>query len=108
MKLQQESRKVSFYCDDHNHLVIERSLKVRDVNYITRFESAALQEAIYIYSHHYFQTLISTDQEKNLFLKQYGLSLADPEAKAFKFSTSYRGDLECEAPENIFKIDDGK
>ena len=108
VKLQQEVQKVSFYCDDSNHLVLERSVKEPDALYLNRFEAAALQQAVYTYSHQFFQSLINRDQEKNLLLKQYGLSMADPEAKIFKFSTSYRGDLECEAPENILKLNDSK
>ncbi|MDB5014663.1 MAG: box helicase-like protein, partial [Daejeonella sp.] len=108
VKLKNETRKVSFYCDESNNLVIERSVKEPDAYHLTRFEAAALHEAIYLSPHQFFQSLINTDQEKNKVLKQYGLSLADPESKTFKFSTSYRGDLEFEAPANILKINDNK
>ena len=106
--IQKETQKVSFYCDDSNNLVIERSVREPDVNCLNRFESAALQDAICFYPHHFFQSLINQDQKKSEVLKQYGLSLADPEAKIFKFSNNYHGELQCEVPENILKINDNK
>lgn len=100
--LVQETRDVDFYCDDDNHMVVERSSRPVDYHYLNRFESAALQQAISFYPWGFFQSLINYDEQKKTILAQYGLSPYDPDAKHFKFSDN-RGYLEAHPPENILK-----
>jgi hypothetical protein len=55
----------------------------------------------------YFLKFRDWTKEKGELLKPYGLTLADEEAKSFKFSVSYLGDLQVEAPPAFIRMGDG-
>ncbi len=46
------------------------------------------------------------DQEKNNMLQPYGLSISDSDARHFKFTINYRGELQMETPAGYIKAGD--